>query len=58
MYVVAVGGPFEGIVLYGPFTERNEAIEWADNTGNINSAYEWRIISLVPVDEPQYSIKV
>ena len=32
MYVVAVGDPFNGITLYGPFDGREAAFEWAEET--------------------------
>lgn len=30
-YIVALGDPFDGFTLYGPFVDSDEATNWAEN---------------------------
>lgn len=41
-YVVAVGNAFDGVKLYGPFDNADEASNWAD----ANVVEEWNIVDL------------
>jgi hypothetical protein len=43
-HVVAVGNAFDGVTLYGPFHDANEAIEYAEK--NVSS--EWSTVVVVP----------
>jgi hypothetical protein len=46
MTVVAVGNPFDGITLFGPFQDETEALEWAEGTSG-----DWHIVHLEEVEE-------
>ncbi|WP_171901273.1 hypothetical protein ACFLEY_22270 [Bradyrhizobium sp. YCK136] len=43
MHVVAIGSPFDGIDIVGPFKTGAEAVEWADR--NCNDV-EWNAVPL------------
>lgn len=44
MFVVIVGNPIDGLLLYGPFNEKNTAADWAsDNVGA-----DWWIAAVSP----------
>jgi hypothetical protein len=43
--VVAVGNPFDGMRLYGPFSDANDANDWASETWKHE---EWHVMELLP----------
>lgn len=45
-FVVAVGDPFNGLTLYGPFKSEDQALDWAEQTG------EDREFTVVRVEAP------
>lgn len=42
--VVAIGNPFDGIVMYGPFDTTDDANEWADHEVSNDT---WWVMSLM-----------
>jgi hypothetical protein len=42
IFIVAVGDPWDGIVLYGPFDNFDDAHDWADTT--INES--WNVVEV------------
>jgi len=47
-FVIALGNPFDGISLTGPFWSHNEALNYADSEF---MGYDWTILSLDPPEE-------
>lgn len=45
-YVVAMGNPFDGISLHGPFDSREDAETWAEDADG-----DWWVHDIVPPDE-------
>lgn len=54
-YLVAVGDPFDGLDLIGPFEDEADAVSWAEDI--IGSAYsgqqgsEWHVVPMSSADE-------
>ena len=47
MWIVAIGDAFDGITLYGPFDECEDATEWADNH---TEDREWTVVQINAID--------
>jgi len=50
MYIVAAGNPFDGMEVYGPFDDGNDANEWAEH--EFRHGGEWWVMKLRRVSEP------
>jgi hypothetical protein len=46
-FAVALGNAFDGITLYGPFEDHEEAIEWASEN---DGGKPWEVVTLESVD--------
>ena len=44
-WIVSVGNPFDGLVVYGPFKNHTDALSWAEDCGG-----DWYII---PLENPE-----
>ena len=42
-FVVAIGNPFDGISLVGPFDDAEEANEWAENHARANDWWSMHV---------------
>jgi hypothetical protein len=47
-YVLAVGNPFDGMKLFGPFESVNKATEWGEA---VYPNETWFIVTLEPANE-------
>jgi len=47
-YVVAYGNPFDGMICFGPFDDRDEAVSHAEN--DIDPGESWWIVPVEPVE--------
>lgn len=47
MIVAAIGNPFEGLELYGPFKDHDKAIDWCDKL----DYEEWYIVHVEHVND-------
>lgn len=48
MVVVISGNPFDGMTVHGPFSEANEANEWASANNALRDESWW----VVPMESP------
>lgn len=49
MIVVALGNAFDGLALYGPFEDSEDAAIWAENNTQGNSDIaDWNIVNVEP----------
>jgi len=45
-YVIAMGNAFDGLTLYGPFDDKDFALEWA---GESDGGMPWEIVTLASI---------
>jgi hypothetical protein len=46
MYAVAVGNPFDGVTLFGPFYNSEEADEWGESVQD-----DWWVVEILTIEE-------
>jgi hypothetical protein len=51
MFVVISGNPFDGLKIHGPFSDGNEANDWASGSSELKNETWW----VVSVTEPSPS---
>lgn len=54
-YCVAIGNPFDGMTLYGPFDDFTDAEVWAEE--NDNHCDEWWVVSVHSSDEDEDKVR-
>lgn len=47
IFVAALGDPFDGMKLYGPFTDSGGAIHYAES---VEDAHDWHVAQVWPVE--------
>lgn len=59
MYVVVTGDPFDGLTIFGPFKNNDDAIDWAENNPITDLGdVPWWVVSMEPtVEEGMESTK-